>query len=108
MSKKPAEQPKELATSRWQRYLQASHTRLRELSMRTGGEPFAPFEIALDTLTEEIVRKFNVRSFWGFAFLERLRRDRRGNKYTRFGAAPFRGDYVAINQPQDPPSKTSK
>ncbi len=65
-----------------------------ESMMRGGGEPFgAPFEMGTSTLTEKIVKYFKQAGFFSFETMEKLRRRRRRNKFTRYGAAPYLGDY---------------
>ena len=71
-----------------------SHDLIYEAIMRGGGEPFGPpFESGASTLTEKIVKLFKQHSFFGFETFEKLRRRRRQNKFTRYGAAPFKGGY---------------
>lgn len=68
-------------------------------AMARGGASFgAPFRQGLASLTEGVVRRLKQRSFFGF---ETLERDGGGgddqaptrNKFTRYGAAPYRGPY---------------
>lgn len=73
-----------------------------ECIMRGGGEPFGrPFDIGTSTLTEKTVKAFKQRSFFGFETLERPRKKRRKNPFTRYGSANHRG-------PLKTPSKKRK
>ena len=68
--------------------------RIRDFIMRGGGEPFgAPFEIHTLSLTEKVVKLFKQRGFFGFATLEKHQKKRKINKFTRYAAARFRGNY---------------
>jgi len=74
---------------------------LYEVVMKSGGEPFgAPFESGLMSLTSRIVRFFRQRSFFGFETLERMRPKNLQNKFTRYGASPYRGkhDYTGARK----------
>lgn len=71
-------------------------------AMARGGESFgAPFRQGLASLTEQVVQRFKQRSFFGFETLERDTDVAPGteaegptrNKFTRYGAAPFRGPH---------------
>lgn len=73
-------------------------------AMARGGESFgAPFRQGLASLTEQVVQRFKQRSFFGFETLDRGADAAPGNggegeaptrnKFTRYGAAPFRGPY---------------
>ncbi|OGQ77998.1 MAG: hypothetical protein A2289_21295 [Deltaproteobacteria bacterium RIFOXYA12_FULL_58_15] len=79
--------------------LQKAHLRqsddvIYESVMRGGGEPFgAPFDVGVGSLTEKIVRFFKQRGFFGFETLERPKRKNRINRFTRYGASPYRGTY---------------
>ena len=73
-------------------YQRGSGDRIYESVMRGGGEPFGrPYEIGTPTLTERVVQFFKQRGYFGFESIDRRRR--RANKFTRYGAAPFTGDY---------------
>lgn len=75
-------------------YLRKSSDLIYESIMKGGGEPFGePYEVSAQSLTDRIVRFFKQRGFFGFEFFERRRIRRRKNKFTRYGAAPFKGDY---------------
>lgn len=82
----------------WGQLQRASRNLIHAVMMRGGGEPFgAPFEAGTPSLTEKAVQQFKQRSFFSFETLERLRLRRQRNKFTRHGAAPFRGPYqVAV------------
>jgi hypothetical protein len=72
----------------------SSRDLIYESMMRGGGEPFgAPYASALPTLIEKIVRKFRQRSFFSFETFEKSGQDRKLNKFTRYGASRYRGDY---------------
>jgi hypothetical protein len=73
-------------------YQRKSTDLIYEAVMRGGGEPFgAPFEAGVGSLTDRIVKLFRQKSFFGFETLDRPRRKNRGNRFTRYGASPFRG-----------------
>jgi hypothetical protein len=75
-------------------YRRPSNDLIYESIMRGGGEPFGPpFEAGVASLTEKIVKLFKQHSFFAFETLERPRRKVRGNKFTKYGAAPFKGGY---------------
>ena len=75
-------------------HLRKSSELIYESIMKGGGEPFGePYEVSAQSLTERIVRFFRQRGFFAFEFFERRRVRRRKNKFTKYGAAPFRGDY---------------
>lgn len=76
-------------------YQRPSADLIHEAVMRAGGVPFLePFEIGVLSLTERVVRLFRQMGFFGFEWLDqRLRQRSRRNKFTRYGAARFRGDY---------------
>ena len=81
-------------------YLRSSNDLIHESIMRGGGEPFgAPFEMGVQSLTNKIVQFFKQRGFFGFEFLERPRSRRSRNKFTRYGAAPFKGDVGKRKKP---------
>lgn len=72
----------------------SSASLLYEAAMRGGGEAFGqPFDVGTATLTEKAVGTFKQRSFFGFETLEKNSGGEPGNKFTRHGAAPFRGPY---------------
>lgn len=84
-------------------HLRASRDRVYESVMRGGGEPFGePFTFGLSSLTAWAVRKIKQRGFFGFETLERPDPEARlhGNKFTRYGAAPFRGEHVNKRKPR--------
>lgn len=90
-------------------YQRKSTDLIYESIMRGGGEPFgAPFEVGVQTLTERIVGFFKQRGFFGFEFLERPRKRNRRNKFTRYGAAPFRGSYQVPASPPPPAPGATK
>lgn len=65
-----------------------------ESIMRGGGEPFGPpFEIGITTLTEKLVKFFKQRSFFAFETLDKPRSKNRINRFTKYGASPFRGKH---------------
>jgi hypothetical protein len=65
-----------------------------EVVMRAGGEPFgAPFEAGVASLTPKLAKLLKQTGFFGFETLERLGTRNRRNKFTRHGAAPYRGTY---------------
>lgn len=71
-----------------------SYELIYEVLMRAGGEPFGtPYDIGIASLTERIVAKLKQRGFFGFETMERKPPRGRGNKFTRQGAAAFRGPY---------------
>lgn len=75
-------------------FKQASQNLIYQSVMRAGGVPFlAPFEIGLSSLTERVVKFFKQKSFFGFETIERAKKSRAFNKFTRYGAARFRGRY---------------
>lgn len=93
-------QPRDPATV--PEHLRASRDRIYESMMRGGGEPFGPpFSAGIATLTQWVVRKIKQRGFFGFETLERDDADARSNvnKFTRYGAAPFRGDHTRKRKP---------
>ncbi len=75
-------------------YQRNSGELIYESVMRGGGEPFgAPFELHISSLTDKLVKLFKQRSFFSFETLERGRGKNRRNRFTRYGASPFRGTY---------------
>jgi len=71
-----------------------SESLIYESVMRGGGEPFgAPFGPHVASLTERVVRFFRQRGFFGFDTLEKPQPKR--NRFTRYGAARYRGSYRA-------------
>ena len=75
-------------------YQRSSHDLIYETVMRGGGEPFGePFAAGTSSLTQKIVKLFKQRGFFRFETLEKPRPKRWKNKFTRYGAAPYRGDY---------------
>ncbi len=75
-------------------HLRKSSDLIYESIMRGGGEPFGePYEVSAQTLTDRIVKFFRQKGFFGFEFFEKRRRRRYRNKFTKYGAAPFRGDH---------------
>lgn len=77
-----------------------SYELIYEAMMRAGGEPFgAPYDIGLASLTDRIVAKLRQRSFFGFETLEKKPPRGRGNKFTKQGAAPYRGPYRRKSRP---------
>jgi hypothetical protein len=81
--------PKDLKAAEAQR----NNHRIYEFIMRAGGVPFGrPLGIGVATLTEKIVRIFKQRSFFGFETLEQSDPKGLRNKFTRHGAARYRGD----------------
>lgn len=69
-------------------------------AMARGGASFgAPFRQGLASLTEQVVQRFKQRSFFGFETLERTphgegeAKAEPRNKFTQYGAAPFRGPH---------------
>lgn len=86
----------------WGRLQRVSRTLIYGVMMRSGGEPFgAPFERGVPSLDEKVVKRFSQRSFFGFETLERLRRRTERNKFTRHGAAPYRGPYQFLPKPTE-------
>jgi hypothetical protein len=75
-------------------YRRSSKDLIYETVMRGGGEPFgAPFEVGVSSLTDKVVRFFKQFGFFAFETLEKPRRRNRRNKFTRYGAAQYRGAY---------------
>ena len=75
-------------------YRRPSSELIYESMMRGGGEPFGPpFEAGVSSLTEKIVKLFKQHSFFSFETMEKPRRKARRNKFTRYGAAPYKGSY---------------
>jgi hypothetical protein len=71
----------------------SSKDTIYESIMRGGGEPFgAPYEFGPSSLTAQIARKLKQRGFFTFETLER-ERPKPGNKFTRYGSAPYKGQY---------------
>ena len=71
----------------------SSRETIYESMMRGGGEPFgAPYEVGASSLTVQIVRKLKQRGFFTFETLEK-EIPKPGNKFTRYGSAPFKGNY---------------
>lgn len=71
-----------------------SHELIYEAMMRAGGEPFGVvYDIGDASLTDRIVAKLKQRGFFGFETMEKKPPRGRGNKFTRQGAAAFRGPY---------------
>ena len=65
-----------------------------ESMMRGGGEPFGrPWGNGLSSLTDKIVKLFRQRSFFGFETLEHTPRSRRRNRFTRYAASRYHGNY---------------
>ena len=78
-----------------------NHSRIKDFVMRGGGEPFGkPFEVGPQTLTERVVTFFKQRSFFGFESLENPNQKNRVNKFTRYGAARYRGK-LKISKKED-------
>src|SRR4051794_19338374 len=76
----------------------SSRDLIYESVMRGGGEPFgAPYDLGLPSLIERIVRRFKQRSFFTFETFERAGKERKLNKFTKYGAARYRGDYDKKN-----------
>lgn len=74
--------------------IRGSAESLRLNVQRGGGEPFgAPHELGLQSLTERIVAVLKQKGFFAFEAFERLLPRNRRNKFTRHGAARYRGDY---------------
>jgi hypothetical protein len=83
-------------------HLRHSRDRIYEAMMRGGGEPFgAPLGGGLSSLTQWVVRKLKQRGFFGFETYERPEgpKPTTVNKFTRYGAAPFRGDHNRRGKP---------
>lgn len=75
-------------------HLRNSSDLIYESIMRGGGEPFGePYEVSAQSLTDRIVKFFKQKGFFGFEYFEKRRRRRFRNKFTKYGAAPFRGDH---------------
>ncbi|MBC7792885.1 MAG: hypothetical protein H7Z43_04195 [Clostridia bacterium] len=75
-------------------HLRKSSDLIYESIMRGGGEPFGePYEVSAQSLTEKIVRFFKQKGFFAFEYFEKRRRRQGRNKFTKYGASPFRGDY---------------
>ena len=73
-----------------------SADRIYETVMRGGGEPFgAPFTLGVASLTQRVVQRIKQRGFFGFETLERPAQapEAAPNKFTRYGARPFAGEY---------------
>ena len=88
--------------SLWQSLGRASRQLIYSIVMRSGGEPFgAPFELGLQSLTEQVVKRLSQHSFFGFEALEKMELRGRRNKFTRHGAAPYRGPHRQAPTPAD-------
>ena len=75
---------------------QDNHRRINDFIMRGGGEPFGkPFEIGTPTLTERVVTFFKQHSFFGFETFEKPKTQKKHNKFTKYGAARYRGTLKA-------------
>jgi len=75
-------------------YRRPSNDLIYESIMRGGGEPFGqPFEAGVSSLTDKIVKLFKQHSFFAFETMEKPRKKARSNKFTKYGAAPFKGGY---------------
>ena len=84
-------------------HLRASRDRIYESMMRGGGEPFGqPFAMGLSSLTQAVARKIKQKGFYAFETLERpdASTASEANKFTRYGAAPFRGDHAPKKRPK--------
>lgn len=81
-------------------YQRKSNDLIYESVMRSGGEPFfEPLGVGVSSLTDRIVRFFKQRGFFSFETFE-SRRQKRRNKFTRYGAAPYRGSYKVPRKPK--------
>lgn len=75
------------------RLRRSSNDAIYESMMRGGGEPFGlPYNYGVSSLTIAVVRKLKQKGFFSFETLER-ERPKPPNKFTRYGAAPFKGNY---------------
>jgi hypothetical protein len=81
-------------------HLRPSRDLIYEAMMRGGGEAFgAPYDLGVATLTQKIVAKLKQRGFFGFETLEKQPPRWHRNKFTRQGAAQYRGPYRRKPQP---------
>jgi hypothetical protein len=75
-------------------HLRPSRDLIYEAMSRAGGDAFgAPFALGLASLTERVANKLKQRGFFSFETLEKQEPQAERNKFTRQGAAPFRGPY---------------
>jgi hypothetical protein len=75
-------------------HLRPSRDLIYEAMSRAGGDAFgAPFALGLASLTERVSTKLKQHGFFGFETLEQQQPQAQRNKFTRQGAAPFRGPY---------------
>ncbi|MEE8408469.1 MAG: hypothetical protein V3T05_02580 [Myxococcota bacterium] len=75
-------------------YQRSSSDLIYETIMRGGGEPFGrPFALGVNSLTERIVKLFRQRGFFRFETLDKPKTKRHRNKFTRYGASPYRGEH---------------
>ena len=92
----------------WWHLQRYSATLLYYTLMRGGGEPFGPpYEKGMPSLTSRVVGLLKQRGFFTFETLERLPRRRFRNKFTRHGAAPFRGDYLSGTEAEALPARAA-
>ena len=82
------------------REAQASSERIYQSVMRGGGEPYGSMHVSgIHTLTEKIVRFLKQKGFFSFLTFEKPKTLQKPNKYTRYGAAPYVGDYPTSQTP---------
>lgn len=78
----------------------ASKNIIYEAMTRSGDAFGRPFIAGVSSLTERVVKKLRQKSFFGFETFDRLMARRKANdtdvnKFTKYGAAPYRGDLRA-------------
>ena len=74
-------------------FLRPSPDLIYQTIMRGGGEPFGrPFELSMQSLTAKVVKLFRQHSFFAFESMDKPKARNRVNKFTRYGAARFRGE----------------
>ena len=94
--KAPGEPPEETRAAREKR---KSEEGIYRYVMKGGGAAFGqPYESGKQSLTEKIVKFFKQRGFFGFETLETPKTQTKTNKFTKYGAARYRGPY---KKPQD-------
>ena len=89
--KAPGEAPEETRAAREKR---RSEEAIYRYVMRGGGEAFGkPYEVGKQSLTQKIVHFFKQRGFFAFETLEKPETSKKQNKFTKYGAARYRGPY---------------
>ena len=91
--KRPVSRP--LLTTEYRR---SARNVIYEAMMRAGDAFGRPLTVGVSSLTEKVVRSFKQKGFFSFESYDRTgdapkNRDPEVNKFTRYGAAPFRGDH---------------